>query len=138
MAQPAKTSDSEGVSGVTVASVSDGGSPLSTVLMAVATEVRELAAAADGLQDLVGSLLTDPLAMADSSALERGQALDAVVQRLQALEMFLATLAPSVKPEWSVDPRQAADRLLLASLAQRLSGVAVDTVKEDRGDCDFF
>jgi hypothetical protein len=106
--------------------------------MAVATEVRDLAAAADGLQDLVGSLLTDPLAMADSSALERGQALDAVVQRLQALEMFLATLAPSVKPEWEVDPREAADRLLLASLAQKLSGVAVDIVQEDRGECDFF
>ena len=138
MAQSAKTSAQSAAPGVTVASVSDGGSPLSTVLMAVATEVRDLAAAADGLQDLVGSLLTDPLAMADSSALERGQALDAVVQRLQALEMFLATLAPSVKPEWAVDPREAADRLLLASRAQKLSGVAVDTVQEDRGDCDFF
>ncbi len=138
MAQSAKASAQNATPGVTVASVSDGGSPLSTVLMAVATEVRDLAAAADGLQDLVGSLLTDPLAMADSSALERGQALDAVVQRLQALEMFLATLAPSVKPEWAVDPREAADRLLLASLAQKLSGVAVDTVQEDRGDCDFF
>jgi hypothetical protein len=138
MAQTAKTSGSEAVPSVTVASVGEGGSPLSTVLMAVATEVRDLAAAADGLQDLVGSLLTDPLAMADSSALERGQALDAVVQRLQALEMFLAMLAPSVKPEWAVDPRAAADRLLLASLAQRLSGVAIDTAQEDRGDCDFF
>ena len=94
MAQPAKTSPADAASGITVARVEDGGAPLSTVLMAVATEVRDLAAAADGLQDLVGSLLTDPLAMADSSALERGQALDAVVQRLQALETFLATLAP--------------------------------------------
>ena len=138
MAQPAKTSPADAASGITVARVEDGGAPLSTVLMAVATEVRDLAAAADGLQDLVGSLLTDPLAMADSSALERGQALDAVVQRLQALETFLATLAPSVKPEWAVDPTEAANRLLLASLAQKLSGVAVDTGQEDRGDCDFF
>jgi hypothetical protein len=138
MPQSAKTSAPDTAPGVTLPTVSAGGSPLSTVLMAVATEVRDLAAAADGLQDLVGSLLTDPLAMADSSALERGQALDAVVQRLQALEMFLATLAPSVKPEWEVDPREAADRLLLASLAQKLSGVAVDIVQEDRGECDFF
>ena len=138
MAQSAKTSGASPVPSVEVATVENGGSPLSTVLMAVATEVRDLAAAADGLQDLVGSLLTDPLAMADSSALERGQALDAVVQRLQALEMFLATLAPAVSPDWAVDPREAADRLLLASLAQRLSGVAIDTIQEDRGDCDFF
>ena len=138
MAKAAKTSSPNAVPSVTVASVGEGGSPLSTVLMGVASEVRDLAAAADGLQDLVGSLLTDPLAMADSRALERGQALDAVVQRLQALETFLATLAPSVKPEWAVDPRAAADRLLLASLAQKLSGIAVETVPEDRGECDFF
>jgi hypothetical protein len=112
--------------------------PLSTVLMAVATEVRELAVAADGLQDLVGNLISDPLAMTDARAIERGQALDAVVQRLQALELFLSTLAPSVAPEWSVDTRPAAELLLLAGVAQRLSGVAVDVAREDRGECDFF
>jgi len=79
--------------------------------------------------------------MPDASALVRGQALDAVVQRLQALETFLIALTPSLDPEWRVDPSSAADLLLLASLAQRLSGAAA-TAAEDAGaidgDCDFF
>lgn len=114
---------------------------LSEVMGSIALEVAELARAADSLQDLVGSLLCDPLAMPDASALVRGQALDAVVQRLQALETFLIALTPSLDPDWRVDPSSAADLLLLASLAQRLSGVAADAAedaKEIDGDCDFF
>ncbi len=118
--------------------VEEGGSPLSTVLLAVASEVADLAEAADGLQALVGRLLSDPMIMIDSEAVERGQVLDAIVQRLQALQTFLAALAPAVQPDWAVDPRKAADMLLLASLAQRLSGAALDTVAPDNGSCDFF
>jgi len=114
---------------------------LSEIMSSIALEVSELARAADSLQDLVGSLLCDPLAMPDAGALVRGQALDAVVQRLQALETFLIALTPSLDPEWRVDPTSAADLLLLASLAQRLSGAATaaaeDAVAVD-GDCDFF
>jgi hypothetical protein len=114
---------------------------LTQIMGAVALEVAELARAADSLQDLVGSLLCDPLAMPDASALVRGQALDAVVQRLQALETFLIALTPSLDPDWRVDPSSAADLLLLASLAQRLSGVAAvaaDDAHEIDHDCDFF
>ena len=118
--------------------VEEGGSPLSTVLLAVASEVADLAEAADGLQALVGRLLSDPMIMIDSEAVERGQVLDAIVQRLQALQTFLAALAPAVQPDWAVDPRKAADMLLLASLAQKRSGAAIDTIKPDNGSCDFF
>jgi hypothetical protein len=114
---------------------------LSEIMSSIALEVAELARAADSLQDLVGSLLCDPLAMPDASALVRGQALDAVVQRLQALETFLIALTPSLDPEWRVDPSSAADLLLLASLAQRLSGAAATAAAdagEIDGDCDFF
>jgi len=123
---------------ITVTSTEDGGTPMATVLQAVASEVADLALAADDLQSLVGALLSDPLAMIDSRAVEQGQALDAIVQRLQALETFLGALAPAVRPDWAVDPREAADMLLLATLAQRLSGVAVEISKEEVGDCDFF
>jgi len=123
---------------IRVASVADGGSSMSTVLSAVASEVADLATAADSLQELVGSLLSDPLAMVDSRAVEQGQVLDAIVQRLQALQTFLGALAPAVSPDWAVDPREAADMLLLASLAQRLTGVAADMIVEDNGACDFF
>ncbi len=123
---------------ISVTSVKDGGAPLATVLLAVASEVADLAEAADSLQELVGSLLSDPLAMIDSRAVEQGQVLDSIVQRLQGLQTFLGALAPAVRPEWSVDPREAADLLLLASLAQKLSGVAVDVIVEDNGACDFF
>lgn len=114
---------------------------LSDIMGSIALEVAELARAADSLQDLVGSLLCDPLAMPDAQSLVRGQALDAVVQRLQALETFLIALTPSVDPDWRVDPTSAADLLLLASLAQRLSGAAAATAAEAGqidGDCDFF
>jgi len=123
---------------IPAASPEAGGSPLGTILGAVASEVADLASTADALQQLVGALLADPLAMIDSQAVEQGQALDAIVQRLQALETFLAALAPAMNPGWAVDPRKAADMLLLASLAQRLSGTAVETVAPDTGSCDFF
>lgn len=114
---------------------------LADIMGSIALEVAELARAADSLQDLVGSLLCDPLAMPDAKALVRGQALDAVVQRLQALETFLIALTPSLDPDWRVDPSSAADLLLLASLAQRLSGAAATAAAdavEVQGDCDFF
>jgi hypothetical protein len=104
----------------------------------VASEVAELAVAADSLQGLVGSLLSDPLAMVDARAVEQGQALDAIVQRLQALETFLSALAPELSADWAVDPQGAADMLLLARVAQKLSGNVVENQKEDNGDCDFF
>ena len=139
MAIPARTPASLPADArINVTSVEDGGAPLSTVLLAVASEVADLAAAADSLQELVGSLLSDPLAMIDARAVEQGQVLDSIVQRLQGLQTFLGALAPAVSPEWSVDPREAADLLLLASLAQKLSGVAVDVSAEDNGACDFF
>ena len=114
---------------------------LADIMGSIALEVAELARAADSLQDLVGALLCDPLAMPDANARVRGQALDAVVQRLQALETFLIALTPSLDPEWRVDPTSAADLLLLASLAQRLSGAATVTAEDAGaidGDCDFF
>ncbi len=111
---------------------------MAAVVQAVASEVADLAVAADDLQTLVGSLLSDPLAMIDSRAMEQGQALDAIVQRLQALQTFLSALAPSVQPDWSINPAEAANMVLLASLAQKLSGRAVDSAKEEVGDCDFF
>lgn len=111
---------------------------MATVVRAVASEVADLAVAADELQSLVGSLLSDPLAMIDSRAMEQGQALDSIVQRLQALQTFLSALAPSVQSDWSIDADEAANMVLLASLAQKLSGHAVEQSREEIGDCDFF
>lgn len=115
-----------------------GGAPIRVVLAALAVEVSELAVAADGLQSLVGGLLSDPLASVTVKQLEQGQMLDAVVQRLQALETFLGALAPTVDASWIVDSRSAADLLLLSRVAQKLSGIAVEAEAEPLGDCDFF
>ena len=118
--------------------IAPSGAPIASVVQAIAAEVGELAKSADSLQHLVGGFLCDPFAMVTPEQLEQGQVLDALVQRLQALETFLDALGPVIETSWRVDPRAAADLVLLSRVAQRLSGSGVETVQPVVGDCDFF
>ena len=116
------------------------GVPMADVLRAVAAELADLGDAADGLQGLVGRLMREQGGQISRATLEDAQALDSVVQRLGAVSTFLHELTNAVDENWRVDTRNAADLLLLAAVAQRLSR-PLDPgheIAHDDGHCDFF
>lgn len=116
------------------------GVPVVDVLRAVAAELADLGDAADSLQGLVGQLMREQDGQVSRGALEDAQALDSLVQRLAAVSTFLHELAHSVNTSWRVDTRSAADLLLLAAVAQRLSRPhdPGHEIGHDDGHCDFF
>ena len=119
----------------------DMGVPVADVMRAVASELADLGDAADSLQGLFGQLMRERPGALNREALEAAQALDSLVQRLGAVSTFLSELASTMATDMRVDTRSAADLLLLAAVAQRLSrpDVAVGVpAPHDEGHCDLF
>lgn len=119
----------------------DLGVPMADVLRAVASELADLGDSADSLQGLFGQLMRERPGALNREALEDAQALDSLVQRLGAVSTFLSELASAVGADMRVDTRGAADLLLLAAVAQRLSrpdAVVRVAPPHDEGHCDFF
>ncbi len=97
---------------------------LTTVLLAGADELVELAAVADGL---------GTLGVAD---IERWQALDRLSQHLAGIASFLTDLADAV-PQVTLDLSEALGALKTAALADRLAGRYRDA-DDDPGALELF
>ena len=104
----------------------------------LADEIGDLAQSADRLQLLFGQLLRDPPVRPDD-AVERAQALDGLVQRLQGVEAFLNTLRAHPLENLARASAQAATRLSLTSQAHRFSlPASADAADANAGECDLF
>jgi hypothetical protein len=112
--------------------------PLRDLLSTLAFETADLADSADQLQLLFGQLMAEP-PVRPNDALERAQALDALVQRLQGMQAFLSGLCETDLADLKTDTVQVASNLRLTSQAHRFSP---ETVGADpdvaAGDCDLF
>lgn len=112
--------------------------PLRDLLSTLACETGDLAQSADQLQLLFGQLMAEPPVRPDD-ALERAQALDALVQRLQGLEAFLTGLCGSELENIEEDAARVAVGLRLTSQSHRFSPEAVGCeIDVSAGDCDLF
>ena len=111
---------------------------LRALLAALAQESSELADVADGLQLLFGGLMAEP-PRRPLDALERAQALDGLVQRLQGLESFLQGLCASELEDVGSTAAMAARALRLTSQARRFNPAGEAAAAEIvAGDCDLF
>ncbi len=120
------------------ARVSNQQEPLRALLTTLAGETGDLARSADRLQLLFGQLMRNPPVRPDD-ALERAQALDGLVQRLQGLEAFLTTLRSGQLGNLPKASADAAARLRLTSQASRFAPAAATREAEvATGDCDLF
>lgn len=123
---------------VALAPAVDPQDDLRALLANLASESGELAEAADGLQVLFGQLMAEP-PRRPADALERAQALDGLVQRLQGLEVFLRGLSSRALYDFGGDAAEAASTLRLTSQARRFSPAGAEAGAEAlAGDCDLF
>ena len=117
---------------------SDPKAPWRALLSSLALETSELANSADQLQDLFGELVAER-GRRDDETVRRAQILDGVVQRLEGMQVFLATLSREGLDDLNADRLRAALGLRLTRQARRLG--ESEALTEDAppaGDCDLF
>lgn len=120
--------------------LSDGQVCLSDVLKTAALEARDLAGMGNRFQGLVAELMAASQGAQGSERIVEAQGLDSMVQRLAALSSFLEALAPSLSPDWKVNPALASQNLTLDHSVRRFGRRAEDRIAAATkpGDVDLF
>lgn len=111
------------------------------MLSSVSTELRSLTEMCDKLQFDLSELLKENND-AKSLKVYQLQNLDHITQMLSGLCAYMDVIASVVPDEWTIDAEKAAQAILLADLAARLSSGSEDvpspTTDVVSGDCSFF
>lgn len=108
--------------------------PVATIVDTLASELAELAACGESLQHMASRVAGG--ARGEDLVADL-QAVDLLVQRLNALSSFARSLAPSLPGEWRVDVTAATRALPLEETRSRLEG-RKSAATGDAGECDFF
>ncbi len=111
---------------------------MSDVLAAVREELGDLATSARQVEGLLADLVARVEPEVVESLVTDAQLVDAMSQRLEALEIYLRALRGLVPHDWELDPRPASALLTLSQLAGRLTRDLVDHEAHASGDCELF
>lgn len=111
--------------------------PMSDVLGAVREELGELATSARQVEGLLADLVAQVRPEIVASVVTDAQMIDALSQRLEALEIYVRALRGLVPHHWEVDQRPATALLTLSKLASRLNREDEEDL-EDSGELDLF
>lgn len=93
---------------------------IAEVLEALSRETHALQRSAEHLQGMAGALIERARLPANDPLIEEAQALDALVQKLDALTGFMQRLSETAPAGWRLDIAGAVEPVLLADLAKRL------------------
>ncbi|ESR24224.1 hypothetical protein [Lutibaculum baratangense] len=110
--------------------------PMTEILGALRVELGELAASARQVEGLLADLVArvDPSVV--DSVVTDAQLVDAMSQRLEALEIYVRALRGLTPGEWEMDPRPASALLTVSQLARRLTGEQEE--EEASGEFELF
>jgi hypothetical protein len=113
--------------------------PLQTILLTLAAQTHALAGEAGRIEHAVAeisALNSTPGPEARKSL----QALDLLVQSLEALSTYMEVIARDVEPTAMLDPTFAAEQIKLRGLANALSGKGILPMapQDELGDVHFF
>lgn len=95
--------------------------PMGEVLGAIREELGELAASARQVEGLLADLVAKVEPDVVASVVTDAQMIDALSQRLEAMEIYVRALRGLVPQHWELDPRPASSLLTLSKLASRLT-----------------
>lgn len=111
--------------------------PMSDVLAGLREEIGDLAQTARQVEGLLADLVARVDSDVVGSVVTDAQMVDAMSQRLEALEIYLRALRGLVPHDWELDPRPASALLTLSQVASRLTQ---DHYEETHGsgDLDLF
>jgi hypothetical protein len=112
-----------------------GDVPVANVLLTVSNEIRMLSDSAADLQNLIGNLVVAG-AFAGSQSIYQLQSLDRLCQNLGAVADFLHELSEGAPIDWKIDAADAAQRIKLADVAQRLAGGGAED--QETGEFEDF
>lgn len=113
--------------------------PLRDIVERVSHELNDLAGAVHRVQSLV-SLLVREDAFHDHKNVHEMQSLDLIAQKIECLSDFLAGIGGDMPSFWRLDTREAANLIVLADLAARLTFTdsPVDPMAAAPGDFEAF
>ena len=113
--------------------------PLRDVVERVSHELNDLAGAVHRIQSLV-SLLVREDAFHNHKNVHEMQSLDLIAQKIECLSDFLAGVSEDMPSFWRIDTRDAANLIVLADLAARLTFTdnSVDPLAVTPGDFEAF
>jgi hypothetical protein len=113
--------------------------PLREVVERVSHELTDLAGSVHRIQSLV-SLLVRENAFHDGKNVHEMQSLDLIAQKIECLSDFLAGIGQDMPPFWRIDTREAANLIVLADLAARLTFTdqSINPLAHAPGDFEAF
>ena len=115
-----------------------GHMPMAEVLGAMRDELGDLARGARQVESLLSELVARVDPDAAESIVTDAQLVDAMSQRLEALETYLTALRGLVPAHWELDPRPASALLTLSRVASRLVRESHADAPEDSGELELF
>jgi hypothetical protein len=112
--------------------------PMPDLLSTIGEELEHLASAVERLHQIV-ELPGVRSSLQDAASLHAVQGIDHVTQHLVALSEFFARISAEVPSHWALDTGEACDRILIATLSERLRHPhAPRRAPQGNDDCEFF